>query len=204
MSKIIITKGKLLKGDKVVCFYNKQDSLDTKPTECEETHHETPHQDLRNAFAKLAIHSALIGEFVSYAMVPDINNTPPKLFEGFVVTGFTRTLGDDEGVMLSAYKTLRSGKILQFNTPLTRYEDGGEHAYKYMDKLIEDVSTCENELVQYLNGKNGPDAQGKLDFPVTKIQVLPDETPKPKKPIKPTKATGGKKPPQSPENPSGE
>jgi hypothetical protein len=165
MSKISITKGKLLKGDKVVVEFEKRDSNNAKPTHCSEESFGKPHKDLTTAFNALALHAALLGEFVGTAMVPDIDNPNPELFRDFTVTGITISGGDeDKGVVISAYKTLKNGKTMHFNTPNTRFSDESEKAYPFLTELDDAITLCEDELREYLNGKVGPDTQGSLEF----------------------------------------
>lgn len=165
MSKIIITKGKLLKGDKIEVEYTKQESNTSKPAQCSEQHSDPPHDDLKKAFAALSIHAALLGEFVATTAVKDIQNPEAKLFKDFTVTGFTITgADDDEGVILTAHKTLKSGKTLGFNTPVTRFEDSGNTAYAFSNKLSDAIDECKDRLRDYLNGTFAPDPQSSLQF----------------------------------------
>ncbi len=165
MSKITITKGKLLKGDKIEVEYTKQENSASKPAKCSEEHVDPPHDDLKTAFAALAIHAALLGEFVAISAVKDISKPDAKHSKDFTVTGFTITGGDDdEGVILTAHKTLRSGKSLGFNTPIIRFEDESNTAYPFMEQLETAINECKDQLREYLNGKYAPDPQQKLDL----------------------------------------
>lgn len=162
MSKIIITKGKLLKNDKLEVEYQKSDSSESKPAECSEKHTAPPHKDLKNAFESLRVHVALLGEFISLSSVSKVKKPDPEIINKFNVSGFT-IIGDNEGVILSAQKQLKNG-ALGFNTPIVRFESDSEDVYPYMDLLIETIEACKEELIEYLNGKHAPDPQQKL-FP---------------------------------------
>lgn len=165
MSKIIITKGKLLKGDKVEIYYKKQDSNVSKPVNCSEENPNTPKQELRDAFAALTIHAALLAEFISTALVPDIAKANPELIKDYLVTGFTITGNeDDEGVIITAHKKLKSGKTMGFNTPVTRFSDESDTAYPFMEELILAVENVCDHLVKHLEGDYAPDPQGELPF----------------------------------------
>jgi hypothetical protein len=166
MSKVIIIKGKLLKGDKVEISYKKQESNISKPVGCSEENPNPPRKELKEAFAALAIHAALLGEFVSTALVPDFDNVNQELIKDFTVTGFTITGSEeDEGVIITAHKKLKNGKSLGFNTPTTRFSDESENVYPFMDQLIECVDNCKEMLTKHLNGEYGDDPQGSLEFP---------------------------------------
>lgn len=161
--RIEITKGKLLKGDKVEIEYTKRDSPDSKPAECSEKHTDPPRPEFKKAFANLAIHAALIGEFIPLTHIDDL--TDPRAAEDFNVSGFT-CIGEDEdaGVILTAQKTLKSGKTLGFNTPIIRFNDISENPYPRLDELLNSIDLCRAELKLYLSGKHAPDPQLSLDL----------------------------------------
>lgn len=161
--KIEIVKGKLLK-EKIIIEYTKQDSLEEKPAHCTYEHTAPPRKQLRNAFASLAIHCALLGEFITLTAVDEILEPDPELTKDFNVSGFTLVApgDDDEGVILTAQKTLKSGKILGFNTPIIRFGDESENSYPYLDDLSEDIDLCKREMKLYLEGTHEVDPQGKL------------------------------------------
>lgn len=231
MSKIIITKAKILKGDKVEIDYNQINSQDATPAEISDKRKDKPHKDLRDAFNKLIIHAVLIAEFMpkSNVIAEDFENYK-KLYEKYFpilkdynVSGFS-IVGDNEGVIITAQRTLTSGKVMGFNTPIERFEDEGEYAYQFIDHLIEVIDTCKDELREYLNGKVSEEIKPpELPFaePVTNMQVVEDltkqddseipsfnDTPVITLPVaekkEAIKKTRGPKKPQTPENPSGE
>lgn len=158
---IEINKGKLLKNDIVEVSFIKQDlKKGSKPAKCNEEHADPPHADLRKGFKSLNIHAAMIGEFVSPMKVSDIENVDEALAKDFNVTGFT-LVGEDleAGVILSARKTLKTGKTMGFNTPVQHFEDPSENPYPFCDNLVECIDTCKSELTKYLEGKFAPDPQ---------------------------------------------
>ncbi len=163
MSKIEIKKGKLLKGDIIQVEYLKSDGTDAKPAECSEKHLHPPHEDLKKAFVSLSVHAALTGEFISSSLIGDIKKPDTELVENFNVTGFTIVGEDeDEGVILSARKTLKTGKTMGFNTPKILLEDESETAYQFAKDLALCIADCKDQLTEYLNGKFAPDPQGTL------------------------------------------
>lgn len=160
MSQIIITQGKLLKKDIVKVAYAKNIGSNRNPAEGEEKYSDPPHRDLKNAFASLAIHAILVGEYVSFITVKDIENPDPELVKNFTVTGFS-CVGEDieSGVILSARKTLKTGKQMGFNTPIIRFEDPSDDPYPFAENLEGCIEKCKDELTRYLNGKFAPDPQ---------------------------------------------
>lgn len=167
MSNVItITKGKLLKGDKLEVEYLKKVDGENKPAQVSEKHKASPHPDLKNAFMALNIHAALIGEFVPLVQVSKIEEADESIAARFNTSGFT-IIGiddDDEGVILTAQKILNNGKNLTFNTPTTRFNDTGDNIYPYIDQLQEAVKGVVKELELYLGGKYAPEPQMQLDL----------------------------------------
>lgn len=177
---IEINKGKLLKNGEIieVAFTKQNVKQNSKPAKCNEEHHDPPHPDLKKAFSSLNIHAALIGEFISPLSFADINNVDAELYKDFKVTGFT-LVGEDleQGVILSARKTLKTGKTMGFNTPVQHFEDPSDNPYLFCDDLSECIDNCKKELTKYLEeGKFAPDPQIDMfeepkasDKPVEKI-----------------------------------
>lgn len=166
MSKITIIKGKLLKGDKVEIEFLKQDSADESPVECFEKSSAIPKPEFKKAFADLAIHAALICEFIPLSSVKKIQNPDPEIIKDFNVSSFKIVAheAEDEGIILTGQKTLRSGKKVGFNTPIIRFNDESETAYEHIDILDKAIDTCKDEIRKYLNGEHEADPQGKLDL----------------------------------------
>lgn len=162
MSELQIKKGKLLKNDRIEVEYEKTEA-DSSPAHCKEEHTSPPHADLKKAFQALVIHAAIIGEFVSASIITDIRKHDPEIIENFNVTGFTVAgANDDEGVILSARKTLKSGKTMGFNTPKILLNTESETAYEFAEDLGLCVADCKDQLIEYLQGKIAPDPQGVL------------------------------------------
>lgn len=165
MDKIKIIKAKILKGDKVEVDYQKTES-DLSFTEINEKHNSAPHKDLTKAFAAIAVHAALLSEFISVNEIADIEEPEHPKLKDFTVSGFT-VVGDEEeeGVIITGLKTLRSGKMMMFNTPLTRYNDASDNRYDYLDDLQKVVNLARKEVKRYLEGHRAPDPQLSLDLP---------------------------------------
>lgn len=218
MSKIVISKGKILKDDVVNITYTETRSSVSKPAHIAYEGEDTPHPDLKNAFLKLVIHAALLGEFISASKVSDIEKVDPELISDFKVSGFSLSGTELDQVIITGQKTLKSGKVMGFNTPVTRFADDSDNAYQFMEELQSAIDECCDRLIDYLNGKYGNPIQPELGFEkeevINKVQVLPDLTkvpdldPEPQIPSfnddeKVTKSSRKRKP-QTPANPSGE
>lgn len=161
-TKITITKGKVLKGDKVEVEYKKNSGAKNKPAVCSEEHSEPPHPDLTKAMEKLTVHAILLGEFLLPSKIKSLEKVEQTMIEQFHVSSFSISDKSDEGVILSAQRTLKSGKMMGFNTPLVLFTDDSENAYPFMKELEVSVAECRDEFEAYLDGKFKDDGQGKL------------------------------------------
>lgn len=125
---------------------------------------QTPvHADLKQAFANIAIHLAILTGYVSVKQVKTIETPKPELFDGFHVSGISVKTGDDPGVVISGHRILENGKAVILNTPFTRFEEGEESAYKFVDDLVARIERVEDEANEYLEDrKKGDDPQGSL------------------------------------------
>lgn len=163
--KIEILKGKILKGDKVEIEYTRRDNLEEKPARCTYEHTAPPRQQLKKAFACLSVHAALLGEFIPLTSIEEILEPDPELIKDFNVSGFTIIGSDDnEGVILTAQKTLKSGKILGLNIPIIRFNDESENSYPHLQELSDAVDMCKDEMSLYLAGSHAPNPQQELPF----------------------------------------
>jgi hypothetical protein len=176
---ITITKAKILKDDKVEISFTRT-STKHKPSSVNEEHRDAPHEDFKKSFADLAVHAAIIAEFIPADEISDISAPEHQQLKNFTVTGIT-IHGEDEGVNITAMKTLKNGKMMLFNCPLVRYEDNSENAYTFTDDLVDKVEAAKTEAKKYLDGKFAEDAQTEIQFPadekITHMQILPPEKP---------------------------
>lgn len=164
MAQITITKAKLLKNDHVEIDYRQKDSSDSKAAKCSYEHDAPPRKEFKEAFQKLSTHAAIIGEYIAITDI-DIEQPDPEKIKDFNVSGFTVVGEDkDEGVILTAQKTLKSQKILTFNTPTVRFNDESENAYPYLNELQSCIAVCKERVRDYLNGQHADDPQTKLEL----------------------------------------
>lgn len=119
-----------------------------------------PHDDLINAFALLRPHLAIITDSIEAhnKTLYELDDEPESL-EKFKVNSFSiGGSGEHEGVTLSGIRKLGGGRILNLNTPFTKYWD--EHdPYSYADELKGLIDHICQEVELYLDGKIAPDAQ---------------------------------------------
>lgn len=104
MADIIIKKVKLLKqGEKLEIDYQETgDMQSTVSKTCENA----VHPDLKNAVSALAVHLALLTDYITEKRARD-----KEELEKFVVTGYSiGSKEDDEGVVITGYRKTRSGK----------------------------------------------------------------------------------------------
>jgi hypothetical protein len=156
-----IKKAKLTDPGLTVIFTERpKDRKEAKNTREDSTE---VHPDLLQAFANLRIHLAILTGYVSVKQVKNIETPKDELIETFFVKGISIKTGDDYGLVISGHHTLENGKAVILNTPFTRFEEGEESAYKYIDDLADKVQRAETEIDAYLAGeKVGADPQGNL------------------------------------------
>lgn len=104
---------------------------------------------------------ALVGEFVMPGKLKTIGDVEVPLLQEFHVSGFSIS-EKSEGVIITAQRTLSSGKTMGFNTPLVVFSDDSENSYKFSKELEIVVAECRDEFELYLGGKFKDDSQGKL------------------------------------------
>lgn len=84
--------------------------------------------------------------------------------EKFEVRSFTiGGDGDHEGVTISGFKKLRGSKVLNLNTPFTKFNPDFEFSgYEYLFELRRAVNNCVDEITEYIKGKHAPSPQLEL------------------------------------------
>lgn len=158
MSKINITTAKVLNEEVYAEWWELENE---KRADTSKTIHEKPHADLVNVMNKLAVHAALIGEFLPLEAIEDINKPDHPELKKFEVKGFSLSGKNEERFILTCQKTLVAGN-LGFNTPLRSFDDTSDNAYKYLPELKVLIEKVKDEIREYLNGKHGEEEQGDL------------------------------------------
>lgn len=119
-----------------------------------------PHEDLLNAFAMLRPHLAIVTDCLEAhkKTLYDLDDDP-EVLELFKVNSFSiGGNGEHEGVTISGSKKLSGGRLLNLNTPFTKYYDENDR-YPYADELSGLIAHICEEVELYLDGKIAPDAQ---------------------------------------------
>jgi len=158
MSKINITTAKVLNEEVYAEWWELENE---KRADTSKTIHEKPHPDLVKCMNKLAVHAALIGEFLKIDDIEDIDNPDHPELKKFEVKGFSLSGKNEERFTMSCQKTLIQGN-LGFNTPLRSFDDTSDNAYEYLPELKKLLEKCKDEIREYLNGKHGEEEQGDL------------------------------------------
>lgn len=114
-----------------------------------------PHKDLMNAMKNLVKHLVVLCDLKEADALYEENfyDFDVDRLSQFKVTGISIG-GDDEneGVVITGLKTLPNGKVLNLNSPFTKFMD--EHnSYDFEDELFNDIARCIEELREYKNGK---------------------------------------------------
>jgi hypothetical protein len=126
------------------------------------------HDDLINAFQRLVPHFALLTEQVLESEVESIilngKEIPEDLLQKIKVSGITvGGTGESEGITISGSKRLSNGKMINFNTPFTKWEAVDE-GYKFISELINVLEDLKDEVIAYMEGKQGTKAQTEMNF----------------------------------------
>jgi len=169
MNEIKIKKVKLIKsGEKLEVAY--QETGDIK-SDVDKTCENPCHLDLKNAVAGLAVHLALLTDYINIKRAGD-----KEEIDKFVVTGYS--IGgkeDEEGIVITGYRKTPSGKTVTLNTPFLRLEQDDD-GYFLISDLTSKIDSIKQEVFLYLDGKKDlTGAQTAMEFPdgeqVTKMQI---------------------------------
>lgn len=183
MSEVTIKKAKLVKkGESFDVLYERITEEEKAPVTVSETHKTPVHPDMRAAFDNLRIHLAILCGYVLKKEVKDIEIPKEELYDAFHVTAFSMGKDkDDPGIVLSGHKILPNGKAQILNCPFTRFEEGEQSVYPFVDDLVKKVDRLQLEINAYLfEGKRADDPQQQLPFgeegeKVTKMQIAKPE-----------------------------
>lgn len=144
IKKVKVTKGRTLE---VTLLEHLPDQTDREVImKCDQL----AHDDLVGAFDKLKIHLVKICDlYEGNDLDPEAFN-PEVHLKMFRVTSFSIGGNDDgEGVTLSGQKEFDSGKILNLNTPFTKYNDELD-PYAFANDLSLAIQGCVYETEEYL------------------------------------------------------
>ncbi len=122
------------------------------------------HDDLKDKLQALSVHCVLITELVDITKVKgDIETFTPPLLNFITVKGLTIGGDSEEGITISFERKLSTGRVLNLNTPFTKFNDD-QIKYKFDDDLQLCVEDLKKEVELYLGGKFGEGAQLEMAF----------------------------------------
>lgn len=145
--------------DKMFLEYSFEETVDNGSNTVTKKSNLPIHEDLALAFKRVIPHFALLCEQRKDS--PEIKKLmnagvfhEDEITKDFEVTGFTiGGSGDNEGVTLIGKRFLSTGKVLNLNSPFTKWDD---EEYKYINDLSEHIETLRTEVFEYYNGKHAP------------------------------------------------
>lgn len=167
---IIIHSAKNKKGNVIEITYTEGENIESVSEVSRTFKNARPHPDLVGSMRALKVHAAILSDFLPPENVkakqdkgkvlrPDFSDQEQK--DLFTVSGLSVS---DKGIILTAQRTTKRGKMMNFNTPLVNPEEEGENAYEYSEDLQEKVEKAKVEFAAFLNGKMGEDPQQSLNF----------------------------------------
>lgn len=120
--------------------------------------------DLKDAFNALVMHLAFLCEQKEADGKECLEDLPKDIDKKLEVTGYTIG-GEDEsrGVTLIGKRFLKSNKVLNLNSPFTKFDDENE-PYQFAFELEQAVEACSYEVNEYLFNKKWKVVQQELPF----------------------------------------
>jgi len=123
------------------------------------------HDDFKSKLQGLSVHAVLITELVDPSKVKgDIDNFHNPILEKITVKSISLGGEEGEGVTISFERKLSTGKVINVNTPFTKYYEDSK-GYRFGDDLQLSVNDFIQEVEAYLKGeKYGEGTQLSLDL----------------------------------------
>lgn len=125
------------------------------------------HKDLITAYSRFIPHLLLLCELIDSPDIDGLSWDPGDsnsifdmpVLEKFTVTSFSIGGSDEhEGITITGKKFLKSGKVLNLNTPFTKFEDENM-PYTYAKELHAAFIDVDYEVQAYIEGKYAPPSQ---------------------------------------------
>lgn len=118
------------------------------------------HDDLKHAFNLMRSHLAIICDLpeAKGKNLHELDDDEEALLRIKVIGFSIGGSGDNEGVSLTGFKTLKGGKILNLNAPFTKYVDESGEGYEFSDDLNHLMNHATTEVELYIDGKIAPSA----------------------------------------------
>lgn len=159
---IEIKKAKIKR--KIFLAYEYKQTVEGTQNEISTSSNAPIHPDLEEKFNALAPHFAFLTEEITKTEAKTIiekgdEDALEELLKKFRVTGLSISdSGGEEGVVITGNKTLETGKVVNFNTPFTKYYDDMD-GYEYGEQLSEVVDALKSEVLEYMDGKQAQSNQ---------------------------------------------
>ena len=127
--------------------------------------------DLTKAFTGLVAHMAFLCELKEADGKKFLEDLPDNIGNILEVTGYSvGGDGESRGVTLTGKRFLKSNKVLNLNSPFTKFEDDNE-PYEFAFELKLAIFACEHEVNEYLFNKKWKVVQQELPFEEEKTEA---------------------------------
>lgn len=180
-AKNIIQKAKI-KDTKLEVVYEELFADENYSNTIEKKCAQIVHADLRACFDKLKVHLINVCEMPEASQIHsgNIYESDFNDINNYVITGYSHGGSDESaGVTITGQKLLKSGQVLNINTPFIKFED--EESYVFAGVLYTDIQACDYEVEQYLFHDKWGIKQLDFDFDAPEEAFLGEVEEKPKK-----------------------
>lgn len=180
-AKNIIQKAKI-KDTKLEVVYEELFADENYSNTIEKKCAQIVHADLRACFDKLKVHLIIVCEMPEASQIHsgNIYESDFNDINNYVITGYSHGGSDESaGVTITGQKLLKSGQVLNINTPFIKFED--EESYEFAGVLYTDIQACDYEVEQYLFNDKWGIKQLDFDFDAPEEAFLGEVDEKPKK-----------------------
>lgn len=163
-----ILKAKITKDNTLVATYKDENGTTTVEGKNLATN------DLKRAFSMLVPHMAFLCEQKEAENRLSLDELPDNIETILEVTGYTvGGDGDSKGVTVTGKRFLKSSKVLNLNTPFTKFNDENEQ-YDFQFELEQAVEQCDFEVREYLFNKKWKVVQQEFSFEETPADISAD------------------------------
>lgn len=163
-----ISKAKITKDNTLVATYKDENGTTTVEGKNLVTN------DLKRAFSMLVPHMAFLCEQKEAENRLSLDELPDSIETILEVTGYTvGGDGDSKGVTVTGKRFLKSSKVLNLNTPFTKFNDENEQ-YDFQFELEQAVEQCDFEVREYLFNKKWKVVQQEFSFEDTPADISAD------------------------------
>lgn len=163
-----ILKAKITKDNTLVATYKDENGTTTVEGKNLVTN------DLKRAFSMLVSHMAFLCEQKETENRLSLDELPDNIETILEVTGYTvGGDGDSKGVTVTGKRFLKSSKVLNLNTPFTKFNDENEQ-YDFQFELEQAVEQCDFEVREYLFNKKWKVVQQEFSFEEAPADISAD------------------------------